>query len=127
TAGRSRAADAPATAWRTAGHLVLETQVALETSESPRRGIEPGTAFLLDGSVCVQGAGDVHVVGADRKVRSAALAEIGRAHGWSWVPPFADQGERWLLRPATDGARIVLVVGRAAAARGNALLLLDAA
>jgi hypothetical protein len=118
--------DAPAAAWRTAEHLVLEGQVALEGFESGRRGVEPGTALLLDGSVCVQCSGDVHVVGTDRRVRSAALADIGRARGWSWVPPFADQGERWLLRPASDGTRIALVVGRASQARGNALLFLDA-
>ncbi len=125
TALRPDAAEAGAAAWRGAEHVALDAQIALESSASARRGIAPGIAFLRDGSVCVQGAGDVHFVAPDRRVRRVELAELGRAHGWSWVPPFADEGERWLLRPASDGQRVALVAGRASAARGNALLLLD--
>ncbi len=133
-ARRAAASASPAStdlepSWRHASHLTLESQIVLEGSATGRTGIAPGIALLPGGRVCVQCAENVHFVAPDGRVRSVDLGEMTRAHGWTWLPPFVDRGERWPLLPATDGAsdgRIVVVAGRAAATRGNALLAIDA-
>jgi hypothetical protein len=99
--------DAGAT-WHDARRLAIEAQVALGGSEPVRRGIDPGIAFLQDGRVCVQCTESLHLVGVDGRARRVELPEIARSHGWSWIPPFTDRGERWPLRPSSDGRRIAL-------------------
>ncbi len=116
----------PGEPWRSASRLEIETQVALTSSEPSRRGVQPGIALLRDGRACVQGADSLHVIGADGKARSVPLPGLAREFGWSWLPPFAEKGERWPLSPASEGQLIALVAGRAVGTRGNALLLVDA-
>jgi hypothetical protein len=85
------AAEDPVARWRTAAGLSLDSQVGLESSAPPRKGVCPGIAFLADGRACLQGAERLHLVAADGRVRSLELLEITRSRGWTWLPPFADR------------------------------------
>jgi hypothetical protein len=117
--------------WRRAGTLVLSSTVVLPpdpgstAQEAPRPGVEPGVALLEDGRVCVQGATSVHVVDDAGRTESLDLLSAVHGHSWVWPAPFAEEGERWPLLPATSGARIFAVAGRAARAQGNALIALE--
>lgn len=117
--------------WGSATRLEVEAQVALASPVEPRQGIRPGLAFLRDGRACVQGTDTLHLVGpvgpvgTNARARSFPLRTLVRELGWSWIEPFVEESGTWILRPATDGERVVLVAGRAARTRGNALLLLD--
>jgi hypothetical protein len=122
--GREAASPQPGS-WDSAQRLEVEARVTLASTQPPREGIRPGLAFLRDGRIAVQCADTLHLVGQDAKAASFPLRALVREFGWSWIEPFVERGEAWILRPATDGERIALVAGRAARTRGNALLLLE--
>lgn len=110
------------TAWT---QLELEANVDLVSPDEPREGIRPGLVFLEDGRTCVQGLDTLHLIAEDAQSRSFPLRAFVRQFGWSWIEPFVEERGTWILQPATDGRRVVLVAGRAARTRGNALLMLD--
>jgi hypothetical protein len=129
--GTKAIASDPDRGWAKASSLSLASTVALppepgaRADEKPREGIEPGIALLEDGRVCVQGGTSVHVVDPARGTESVELLSLVHGHGWVWPAPFAEEGERWPLLPATSGSRVFVVAGRAANAQGNALLALE--
>src|SRR6185369_8035070 len=88
--------------------------------------VRPGLALLADGRVCVQDARNLHVVEADgRSAKGYSVADLAPEMDWSWIEAFGERERDWPLRPATDGARLVLVAGRAYQRRGNALVCVD--
>jgi len=137
----ARRVRAPAERWRTTEHLALVGSERL-TSRSLRnpvagplgRTVEPGLAFLDDGSVVIQSAVALFRLGSTHGTSAPGgriRLDSFRTNDFLGTPialPYASSSTGgWPLRPATDGRDVVLVVGRAGRSErdvleGNALV-----
>ncbi len=125
------AARATNDAWESAEQLTKVATLTLPGSaqeSSPDRvryDPRPGGAFLSDGTLLVQGASVVYSIAPDGRLRSIDLEALGRGFDWSWHAVMGRRATDWPLLPASDGTRVVFVVGCADQTRGNALLCVD--
>ncbi len=129
---KRRATSAPVVrsrtdAWESARALtklftVPLAEPAQDGTADPSR---PGIAFLSDGTAVVQSAELVYCVSPDGSVRSLDLVKLGQNFDWRWQPIVGRRAADWPLLPASDGARVVVVAGRAQESSGNALLCID--
>jgi len=103
--------------------LPLEGRVAVPRSLEPAplgRGIEPGLAFLADGSIVVQSPYLLIRIDAQGRLGRFPLSDLLGTPARLF--PFASRGSGgWGLLPATDGFRVALVVGRSSPAHANVL------
>lgn len=129
--GQSRSAPtapAPPT-WETASRARLLVQVPLRSrgADDPRsrqRRPRPGIAFVGSETVAVQSADVVYLVEGTAGPQSLDLASAAAELALTFAPTFSDPQADLAARPASDGERLVVVAGRALAARGNALVCL---
>jgi hypothetical protein len=130
-AASARRAPAGPEAWETAEQLTKIATLALAgaapdtTPDRVRYDPRPGVAFLADGTMLVQGPRFVHAISVDGRQRTIDLEALGRGFDWSWHAVTGKRARDWPLLPASDGSRVVFVVGCADQNRGNALLCVD--
>lgn len=93
-------------------------------SERAGRRLRPGGVLLDDGSLAVQTLERLFVLDAEGGLVALTLSTLLESLGFAYQAPFGDPGGDWPLAPASDGERVVLVVGRSSFGGGNALLCL---
>jgi hypothetical protein len=127
-------AGAPRTAsggaWESATRLELRASLELEPQEddSPAAGAlapRPGLVLLDGDALAVQGRERVTLVEAGVVVRTLDPLRYAGACDVDLPRASTRDAWPWPLVPASDGRLLALVVGRADAARGNALVCLD--
>src|SRR5262249_26864729 len=100
------------------------------TASEPGTRPRPGGAFLADGRLALQTAGEVLLLNLARTGELALAARLRPADFLGgYTPDLTFDAPReppgWPLLPLADGQRLVLVLGRAQRDEANALLALE--
>jgi len=102
------------------------SSVRARPRQRPGRGVDPGLAFLRDGSLVVQTPLNLARAAFIDDARTTLRVDrfpLTSLVGSEWTPPVTmSDSAGWPLLPASDGERVALVVGRAGRQSSNALV-----